>query len=276
MGCEDDRHPIVDRPDQRVGLGREQGRRLDRAAVPLPPLPQARDAERASAGDAEQVRVFLAADHAPFVEGIGRHQAPAQLERRAERRLLLHRLGPCVDELVADGRVVGPRGDQAPAGRDALAAAVGAEADDRQRLRRRDVVAGRLDRRVGDGEGVEQGLLAEPDRQPPAHRRSLRAPAVEGEPLGKEPSAGAPVRLERGGPIRGVRPPRRRRRCAGPAVATRAATTPTSYDFPRPFGGLRLDRSDSLLTPSHPSTGGSGFSGAGGRPACASATSRRS
>ena len=103
----------------------------------------------------------------PLVVAVGREQAASLLQRPLERRLLGEGLDPGVDHPVADGDVLGPRRDQAPAhgGQPALGSGVlrGVARDPVHDgvdvLGRRDVVV-RLQRLL-DHVGVDLELLDE-------------------------------------------------------------------------------------------------------------------
>ncbi len=87
-------------------------------------------------------RLLLLANFDPLEKSIGRDQAPAPLDGGAERGFLRHRLAAGVDERGADFRIFRPTGNQSPPHLRQLAAC-GGLTNDRNLLRRRNVVAQR-------------------------------------------------------------------------------------------------------------------------------------
>ncbi len=130
FGADDHRHPIVDGGDHRIGFGGDDGKSLDglinaRAGVieaelafavrSMPFLPEAGHAEEAAilAGEAEWL--LAGGRGLPFVKAIGGNQAALLFEGPAETGFVGDSFGAGVGQLVADGFVLGPGGDQAPA-----------------------------------------------------------------------------------------------------------------------------------------------------------------
>jgi autotransporter-associated beta strand protein len=153
IGREDHRHPIMDLDHQHVGIGRDEGTRFDRFAVPAPMLGQPGECEGAIFLQPDIVRLLRLGVGAllPLVEAVRDDQAPAPLERRAKRRLVGDCLRAGVDHAVADFRIVGPRRDQPPVAELPLPLAV-LQRDRQHLLSRRDVVA---QSEVGDFEKPE-------------------------------------------------------------------------------------------------------------------------
>lgn len=111
---QDHGHPVVQRTHQLVGVGGEQRTRLDHFAFAAPPFPQARDGEESAVAESDVMRQLLFSERFPLEETIGGHQAAAPAKGLAESRLFGRRLRASVDHPAADGRVVGPTGDQPP------------------------------------------------------------------------------------------------------------------------------------------------------------------
>src|SRR5690242_9117254 len=78
-------------------------------------LPKTREAEKPSAFHADEVGLLRFRVLAPLVEAVGRDEAAAPVEGVAEGRLLGEALCSGVDELRADGGILGPVRDEAPA-----------------------------------------------------------------------------------------------------------------------------------------------------------------
>ena len=125
------------------GRGRDDGAGLERAVRPLPALPQAGEGEGLAVAAADQHRLLAPRPRASSTRRSHRRgPAPAAGGRRRGRPASsAMRLGPGVDHPAADRGHLGPARHQAPAHHGELALAVGVEADDRHRLRRRDVEA---------------------------------------------------------------------------------------------------------------------------------------
>ena len=149
---EDDRHAVVQRAQQVVRIGGQDGEGLDdgrrgRLAV-LPPGPETGEGEGEPILAADQVGLLrLGIQLLPLVEAVGDDQAAAAAKAVAVGGLLGGALGAGVDHAVADGRVLGPGRDQAPAQK--VQGARRSRRDDahhRRFLGRRQVVA-RQDRR---------------------------------------------------------------------------------------------------------------------------------
>ena len=132
---EDHRHAVVQLGHERVGRAGDDRAGLDHLArgPVLPALPQARKADGLAIPAPDQVGLLGSpALPLPLVEARCRHDAAAGAERGAEGRLVGHAFRAGVDHPVADGRVLGPGGDQAPADGDQLALAALALAHDLQ------------------------------------------------------------------------------------------------------------------------------------------------
>jgi hypothetical protein len=107
---EDDRHPVMHRPDDVVRRGGDEG---DRFQVIAPPLPNPREGEGAILPESELVR-HLGRPGEPLKEPVGRQQATAALEGRAKGPALGDRLAPRVDIREPDFRFLRPTRDEAP------------------------------------------------------------------------------------------------------------------------------------------------------------------
>ena len=151
---------------------------------PNPPaLPQPGEGEAAAPLHPEEPRLLGLAlgCPGPLVEAVGRDQAAARAEGGTERGFFVRGLGPGVDQLVADGGFLGPRGDQAPAEHGEAAAAV-AQAHRGDLLPRRHVVA--RPHVLGRADQVEELVQLAPRealRESPAHDRG-RASAMPERP----------------------------------------------------------------------------------------------
>ena len=124
---QDHRHPVVDAGHLLVGGGGDDRRRAQRLGLVRPrrphprrrgspDLPQPGEGERLVVGAVDEVRllVLLAGEPLPLVEPVGRDEAPALGERPLEGAAGGDGLGPGVDHPVADLRVLGPEGHEAP------------------------------------------------------------------------------------------------------------------------------------------------------------------
>src|SRR5262245_19661643 len=107
------RHPLQDH--LRNNVLRQDRRRLDDLTFPLPLLPQTRQSKRLTIRHCDVVRLLPGALLLPFIKAISYHEAAAMAEWASESRLRGSGLGPCVYQPVADGRIVRPSRDQAPA-----------------------------------------------------------------------------------------------------------------------------------------------------------------
>ena len=108
----------------------------------------------------------------PFVEAVRHDQAPASLERRAERWLLGDPLSPGIDHAIADRGMVGPGGNQTPAEKRCLAFSV-LEPDRQHLLGRGDVDRRRERRQISESEASmiacgESARVYRPHMMPPA------------------------------------------------------------------------------------------------------------
>jgi hypothetical protein len=85
---EDDGHPVMERPHQFVGRGRQDGARLYRLALRLAPLlPQPGEREQSAVTRPDEVRQLAATEFLPFVEPGRGDEAPPLFERRPKGRL---------------------------------------------------------------------------------------------------------------------------------------------------------------------------------------------
>ena len=115
VGGEEDGHAVVDRADELVGGGGENGEGFQRAFGGVPLVPQAGHAETLTIGPLGSPWNFTAPLGLPFEKGVGRDEAAALAERIAKGRLIGNRFGAGVDALDADFQILGPVRDQTPA-----------------------------------------------------------------------------------------------------------------------------------------------------------------
>ena len=108
-----------------------------------------------------------------FVEPRRRDQAPSRAKRGAERWLLGQGLGAGVEGAVGDLGLRRPAWDQPPAHVDHLVAPVGGPSDDRDALRRRDVVTGAALRERGAERRLDPVEPRARAGEPAAHRSML-------------------------------------------------------------------------------------------------------
>ena len=147
-GGQDDRHPVVDRHHQRVGLGRDDAARVDFLAVGrYPSLAEPRESEQfIFIPGADEIGLLYRAaaflNGLPFEKAAGWHNASPATKRGAECGLLGHRLRAGIAELRAHGAVLRPPGNQPPAVKAVHPPAVRARANDQHVRRWRNVVAG--------------------------------------------------------------------------------------------------------------------------------------
>lgn len=127
---EDHRHTGMRHLDHRVGRRGDQGTRFQ---LVLPAIPVTREGERTAVFESEVVG-DLGWAGCPFIETIGRHQAPHVAERAPIGVARRHRLAPGFNFGELDGGLFGPRGDEPP-----LANLYGVRRDPRHGLRRGDV-----------------------------------------------------------------------------------------------------------------------------------------
>lgn len=152
----DDGHAVVNGFEEIVGLGGDDGEGVDGAGFGVgPAIPEAGEGEGGAVDQADAHGNLGFSGTLPFIESVSDDQASAFLERLAEAGFLSDGFGSGIDEAVADGCIVGPVGDEAPAHEFQDADAV-AKDDDGGVLRRGEVVS------RGDGVGfgleVEAGL----------------------------------------------------------------------------------------------------------------------
>src|SRR6185503_4304545 len=112
---ERDRHAVVDRRDQLVRRGRDDGarahaRRVVTFGAVVPDLPEPGKGERLTIAPPKEPRLLRAPtlDGLPLVEAVGGHDAPAPLECTLERVARRELLAACVDQAIADREVLGP------------------------------------------------------------------------------------------------------------------------------------------------------------------------
>ena len=128
--AKNDRHPVVDGGDHRVGFGGYDGEGFnhltDGGAVVIeakftffrwadPFFPEAGHAEEAAIFARESKWLFAGGSRLPFVKAVSRNQAALLLERFPVAGFLADGVGAGVGEFVADGFILGPRGNQTPA-----------------------------------------------------------------------------------------------------------------------------------------------------------------
>ncbi len=170
VGIEDHGHAVMQRGEEVVRLRGHQRRGLQRLVRRLaaPVLPEPGEGERLLAGERNEIRDLHVALAVPLVEAVRQHQAAAAAVGGAVRRLFGNRLGPRVDHLVADGRVLGPGRHEPPAQRHQFPAPALGIANRGDVLCRGDVVArpeiertGRAEQRRGClGRGIERETAA--------------------------------------------------------------------------------------------------------------------
>src|SRR5512146_499676 len=174
----DHRHPVVDRDQDGIRVGRQDRARLDAAcARAFPSVPQPGEGEEMPVAHPDVVRLFSALFPLPLVEAAGGDQAPAPFESVAERRLFTCGFGACVDEAVADRGVFRPGRNEAPAEKGKLASfsrRAGAYGSDG--LGRGDVVARRQRGEAGDAELPGEDLIRLEQGEPAAHRQTSAIP----------------------------------------------------------------------------------------------------
>ncbi len=128
--AQDDGHPVVDGGNERVGLGGDDGEAVDGLAVGRTGVVEvefagAGGAESAfpEAGHAEEARIahgkaeglFAGGGGLPLIKAIGGDQASLFFKGAAVADFLGDVIGAGVGEFVADGFVLGPGGNEAPA-----------------------------------------------------------------------------------------------------------------------------------------------------------------
>ncbi len=111
LGVQNDRHAVVDRPDQIVGLGGQDRADFDGFPLHLLLAPDPRESERLFIHHLEIERPGLLGLMAPFVESIRRDQATPFFERFGEDRFLADVLTLNIDE---EPPSLGPRREEAP------------------------------------------------------------------------------------------------------------------------------------------------------------------
>jgi hypothetical protein len=109
---QNDWHAVVNCAQQVVGFRRQQRTGLDRFALVVPGFPKAGKGERLPVAHAEVVRLFLAFQALPFIKTIGQDQAATLAKRRAEGRFLGGRFRACIDEPIANPRIICPGWNQ--------------------------------------------------------------------------------------------------------------------------------------------------------------------
>ncbi len=114
---QDDRHAVMDGGHQLVWRsGDDGGRFYLRPIRRLPMLPQPGKGKRFPGLEPDQVRHlgFTAGLGLPFIKTVRKDKAAVVFICGTERWFLGQRLRACVDEPAADGRILGPGGDQPP------------------------------------------------------------------------------------------------------------------------------------------------------------------
>ncbi len=162
VGRHHDRHAVVNDGERAVcPRGHDRGG-VDLLAVRAHPgFPQPGKGDRRAGFRANEIRPLRRAGRrrAPFVEAVGRNEAAPAPHGVAERRLVEHRLAARIDHERDGLRVLHPGRNESPAHQAEGPPALG-EADHRDRLRRRHVVARR-----------EIRLLAIAEQRPDRGRR---------------------------------------------------------------------------------------------------------
>src|SRR4051794_86047 len=107
----------MNRPHEVVGLGGDDGVGFDRRGLlALPMLPEPGEAERPPVLAADQKRLFPPIRPlGPLIKAVAYDDASPDQERLAERWFLGYGFRPCVDEPIADRRIVRPGRHQPPA-----------------------------------------------------------------------------------------------------------------------------------------------------------------
>ena len=128
--AENDRHPVVDGGDHWIRLGGDDGEGLDhltdggagiieakftfvRRTDPF--FPQTSHAEESALFAREPEGLFAGGCGLPLVKSVSRDQAALLFKRFPVAGLLTDGVGAGVGELIADGFILGPRGNQTPA-----------------------------------------------------------------------------------------------------------------------------------------------------------------
>ena len=115
LAIEDDGHPVVDRRDDIVRLGRDDRTRVDGRSSQVPAIPQPGEGKGTVVSLCNAVRLLCTASLLPLVEPVSEDETAPGLERLAEARFLGDRLGSCVDKLRPPSRIVSPVWDESPA-----------------------------------------------------------------------------------------------------------------------------------------------------------------
>ena len=87
---------------------------------PFPRFPQSGKGQGPVVAPVDEHRLAALAHRLPFVKPVGHDQAPPPPQGRAKRRLVRRGLRPGIDHAIADGRIVGPTGHEAPVQEDEL------------------------------------------------------------------------------------------------------------------------------------------------------------
>ncbi len=160
-----------------VGLRGDDAGGVDLLAVgPHPGLPQAGEAHGLAVGAAAQIglraRRLARAGAVPLVERVGRHQAAPPAQRVAEAGLLGQPLRPGIEDQRERLGILDEPGQEGPARQREVPddpTLLARRAHDRDRLRRRDVVACREVRLLDIGEQRAHGLRRQGDGEASAH-----------------------------------------------------------------------------------------------------------
>src|SRR4029079_1880986 len=150
----DHRHAIMDGTKRSVGARGHDRRRLEFFAVrPHPGLPQTGKRNRSAGFRTHEVGLLACIACLPLVKAVGRYEATPPFHGSTEGRLVCQRFAPGIDQQREILRILDPGWEQSPSHQRKLPLAVD-QPYDRDRLRRRDVVARR---EIGLLGGPEQG-----------------------------------------------------------------------------------------------------------------------
>jgi hypothetical protein len=175
---EDRRHPVVDRGDAFVRVGRDDRARVEFVRRGLAVLEDRSHREQRTAAHAQREGTRAAAAVLPLVEAVCRHESTPMCEGVAEERTRRHRLGSRVDRAPSRAHVLREARHEAPAARfeHALASVSGAHPHDRDGLARRDVETRGQHRFAGEIEMARDLRARLREKEAPAHRAGQRSP----------------------------------------------------------------------------------------------------
>lgn len=109
-------HSVVDSHGERVwGRGQDGAGLYPLTSGILPPIPQPGEREQLSSAHFKTVRLFASCGALPFVEAVGRDQAPADFQRIAESGFRGRRLRLCINRAHGNRTVFCPVRNEAPA-----------------------------------------------------------------------------------------------------------------------------------------------------------------